>query len=89
MPLSDKETELLTKTFPGRNLGERVRVNISKLYEVRATHRMNRVYKGVRMPDTDREDAVEDISGYIGVFHRGGVTLDERRLPAASMEQLA
>jgi hypothetical protein len=81
-----KDVELISKTFPGRNLGDQVRINISQLYDVRYNDRMTKVYKGVNLPETDRDDVVADLSGYIGVFHR---SQDQSKLLRCTIDVVA
>lgn len=68
--VSEQDKELLKKTFPGRNEGERVRINISSLYDVNYSNKINKVYRSVNMAEGDLDDVAVDLSGYIGVFHR-------------------
>jgi hypothetical protein len=78
----------LQNIFPGRNQGEKVRINISKIYDVHYQQGLNRVYKSTAIPDADEKEAVNDPIGYIGVFHRKDA-IDDRLLQSFTMEQLA
>lgn len=42
--VSEKEQELLKLTFPGRNEGDKIRINIQKLYDVAYNSKMSKVY---------------------------------------------
>lgn len=70
IPVSEHDKDLLKKTFPGRNEGDRVRINISSLYDMNYTNKINKVYRSVNMAEGDLDDVAVDLSGYIGVFHR-------------------
>jgi hypothetical protein len=39
----------LIDTFPGRNEGERVRISIGKLYEVRYNDKLKKIYIKIKM----------------------------------------
>jgi hypothetical protein len=60
----------LQNIFPGRNQGDKVRINISKIYDVHYQQGLNTVYKSINIPEADEKEAVNDLSGYIGIFHR-------------------
>jgi hypothetical protein len=47
-----------------------VRINISKIYDVHYQQGLNKVYKSINIPEADEKEAVNDLSGYIGIFHR-------------------
>jgi len=70
IPVSEHDKDLLKKTFPGRNEGDRVRITISCLYDMNYTNKINKVYRSVNMAEGDLDDVAVDLSGYIGVFHR-------------------
>jgi hypothetical protein len=76
---------VLLDTFPGRSDGERVRINIAKLYEVRYQDKLKKIYGNVRVAETD-DDVAIDTSGYTGNFHRN---VDEKSLLPFSMTRLA
>jgi len=88
--MTPNDKSLLIKTFPGRNEGLKIRINIAKLYDVHYNNRMTKVYKGVEVGDNNEMDA-QDVSGYIGVFHRNNSigSYDEKNLPNYSLGQLA
>ncbi|CDW71437.1 ef-hand calcium-binding domain-containing protein 6 [Stylonychia lemnae] len=83
--LSEHKKQLLLDTFPGRNEGERMRVNIGKLYEVRYNDKLKKIYFKIKMQETDDDDVAVDTSGYTGNFHRN---VDERLLLPFDIEQL-
>eukprot|EP00347_Sterkiella_histriomuscorum_P012608 403367915 len=84
--MSEHQKQLLLDTFPGRNEGEKFRLNISKLYEVRYNDKLKKIYVKIKMSETDDEDVAVDTSGYTGNFHRH---VDEKNLKPYSMERLA
>ena len=77
---------MITDTFPGRNEGERVRINISKLYEVRYNDKLKKMYVKIKISETDDDDVAIDTSGYTGNFHRN---VDEKNLLPYTMNELA
>lgn len=86
--MTSAEQLLLSNTFPGRNEGDKVRINISKLYEVKQNDRLNKVYKGFHMSEIDSEDQTGDKSGYIGIFHREPI-IDDTSLAPFTLTDLA
>jgi uncharacterized membrane protein YkoI len=76
----------LLDTFPGRSEDERIRINISKLYEVKFNDKLKKLYVQVKMSETDDEDVAVDTSGYTGNFHRN---VDEKAFAPYSLERLA
>lgn len=62
-----------------------MRINISKIYDVHYSQGLNKVYKSINIPDADEKEAVNDLSGYIGVFHRINA-IEEKFLQPFSME---
>ena len=79
--MTSAEKLLLSNTYPGRNEGDKVRINISKLYEVKQNNRLNKVYKGFRMSEIDSDDQTGDKSGYIGIFYREPLIIDKSLAP--------
>lgn len=47
---------MLLYSFPGRNEGEKKRLNVSKLYDQRYNMMLSKIYKGVDVHDNDGED---------------------------------
>jgi hypothetical protein len=64
--LSDKDKEMLLECFPGRDEGERKRVNISRLYDHKYEMMLTKVYQKVDVHENDGEDDPVDQSGYTG-----------------------
>ena len=83
--MTEKQRQLVMDTFPGRNGRDETQVNIAKLYEVRFTDKLRKVYTKVKIADTDEDDVAVDASGYTGNFHREA----RGNLLPYSMEQLA
>ena len=63
-----------------------MRINISKLYEVRYNDKLKKMYVKIKISETDDDDVAIDTSGYTGNFHR---TVDEKALLPYSMNELA
>ena len=83
--MSNIDKDLINDTFPGRNEGDRIRVNIGKIYEVRYANKLKRMYTKVKIDETDEDDVAIDASGYTGIFHRH---LDEKSLEPFTLDQL-
>lgn len=79
---------MLKLTFPGRNEGEKVRINIQRLYDVHYNTKMSKYYSDVNLSEVDKEDQAVDLSGYIGVFHRNQ-PIEERHMGDFTLIQLA
>ena len=84
--LSDDKKQLLLDTFPGRFEGDRPRINIGKLYEVRYNDKLKKIYYKIQMGETDDDDVAIDASGYTGNFHR---QQNDKNLLLYSMDELA
>jgi hypothetical protein len=56
-------------TFPGRNDGDRLRINISKIYDTSYLSNVTNMYAKVKIGEMD-EDVAVDASGYTGNFQR-------------------
>jgi hypothetical protein len=57
---------LLSSSFPGRDKGEKKRINIGRLYDQKYNIMMTKIYKNVDVHDNDGEDDPIDQSGYTG-----------------------
>ena len=71
-PLDRQELEL---SFPGRDEGQRKRINIGRIYDQKYNMLINKVYKKVNVHENTGEDDPVDTSGYIGQFYREKQTL--------------
>ena len=54
--LNDKEKDMLTDSFPGRDEGQRKRVNVSRLYDHKYNMQLSKAYQKVDVHDNDGED---------------------------------
>jgi hypothetical protein len=54
--LSDKEQELLIDAFPGRDEGQRRRVNVNRLYDHKYNMMVSKLYQKVDVHENDGED---------------------------------
>jgi len=69
---------MLVDCFPGRDEGERKRVNIGRLYDHKFEAMLSKVYQRVDVHENDGEDDPVDQSGYTGQFYR------QKKLPNLS-----
>ncbi len=76
---------MLLDTFPARSEGDKIRINISKLYEVRYSDKLKTIYGNLQVSETN-DDVAIDTSGYTGNFHRN---VDEKSFLPYSMSRLA
>ena len=68
--LNDSQQQTILDTYPGRKDGERVKINITQLYETRFTEQLKNMYQKVKINEEDEDDIAIDASGYTGNFHR-------------------
>jgi len=54
--LSEKEKEMLIECFPGRDEGDRKRVNIGRLYDHKYEVMLSKIYQKVDVHENDGED---------------------------------
>lgn len=68
--LSTKEKTNLLYSYPGRDEGKKVRINIYPIYEQKYNIMAKQMYEKVDLKETDPKDDAIDACGYLGVFHR-------------------
>ena len=66
---------MLIECFPGRDEGDRKRVNIGRLYDHKYEVMLSKIYQKVDVHENDGEDDPVDQSGYTGQFYRIKKTL--------------
>lgn len=68
--LTNKEQAMILDAFPGRDEGDRRRVNVGKLYDHKYDMMLQRIYQKVDVHENDGDDDPVDQSGYTGQFYR-------------------
>ena len=63
---SPNEIDLLSSSLPGRDKGEKKRLNIGRMYDQKYNILLTRIYKSVDVHENDGEDDPVDQSGYTG-----------------------
>jgi hypothetical protein len=58
--------EGISRSFPGRDNGEKKRINIGKLYDQKYNIMLSKIYKNLDVHENDGEDDPVDQSGYTG-----------------------
>jgi len=58
--------EVISSSFPGRDNGEKKRINIGKLYDQKYNIMLSKIYKNLDVHENDGEDDPVDQSGYTG-----------------------
>ena len=58
--------EGISSSFPGRDNGEKKRINIGKLYDQKYNIMLSKIYKNLDVHENDGEDDPVDQSGYTG-----------------------
>ena len=62
--MSDKQIENLTDSVPGRKDGDRLRLNISRFYDLNMSILQHKMYKDLELHEA--ADDVHDAAGYTG-----------------------
>lgn len=69
-----EEKSLLLDTFPGRyseaDSEIKPMIVVEKLFDVRFTEKLSKVYTKVHIGDNDEDDVAQDACGYTGNLHR-------------------
>jgi hypothetical protein len=68
--LSDSERQNLLYSYPGRDEGVHVRVNIYPIYDQKYNIMAKKVYDDLNVQEPDKKDEAVDACGYKGEFHR-------------------
>jgi len=68
--ISPKDRDRLLLAFPGRDVGGRKSINISRLYDQRYNQKLRKLYQRLDVHENDGKDDPVDQSGYTGQFYR-------------------
>lgn len=68
--MNDQEKTNLLYSYPGRDDGKKVRINIYPIYELNYNIMQKQMFEKVDLKATDEKDDAVDACGYLGVFHR-------------------
>ena len=75
--MSRSEFENIVKSFPGRDEGQKKRINIARFYDYKYTVLKNKIYDKVDMFNGDDNDEPVDTFGFTGQFVRTKRTLNK------------
>ena len=67
---SDSQRQNLLYSYPGRDEGNMVRVNIYPIYDLKYNMMQKKVYDGLDLHEPDKKEEAVDACGYTGIFHR-------------------
>ena len=70
LELSDSERTNLLFSYPGRDEGELVRINIFTIYDQKYNIMQHKMYGKLDLHENDKKDDAIDACGYTGVFNR-------------------
>lgn len=68
--MADQDKERLLDSYPGWDEGQRILVNIKRLYEMRQYNAVSKTYNKIKINDSDSEGENLDLGGYYGDFYR-------------------
>jgi len=68
--LSEEEKHNLLDSFPGRDEGNKKRINLFRLYDQKYNMLMQKMYTKVDCYENDGKDDPVDAAGYYGQFYR-------------------
>lgn len=72
---NEREKELVMQSFVANADRDNILINVSRLYSIKLTKKMNKLYERVDMyEEADNPDLVDN-SGYFGIFYREKVPL--------------
>lgn len=75
LSLNEKEKEVLLQSFVANSDRDNVLINISRLYSIKLTKKMVKMYNKVDMYEEQDNPDLVDNSGYFGIFYREKVNL--------------
>lgn len=68
--MSDKDRQNIALTYPGRDDGTHICINVAPIYDMKYNMLNAEMFKKVNLQEPDKREEVIDAAGFTGIFNR-------------------